>query len=135
MRMSETPAPDALPIDAYGDDGFRVAGAVISGAMQITPAGASAWRPRHLADIRADDFAALIAAKDQYDVLLIGVGGAMARPDAECLRALDAAGVAYDFMTTASACRTYNVMLIERRRVAAALIIHGACASAGIPSV
>ncbi len=46
----------------------------------------------------------------------------MRRPPTEVRAALDRAGIALDVMATGAAVSTYNLLLAERRRVAAALI-------------
>jgi uncharacterized protein len=61
----------------------------------------------------------------EFDVLLVGTGAVMQRPGPAfaCARAeLEAAGPGVELMATPSACRTYNVLLAEGRRVAAALM-------------
>jgi uncharacterized protein len=56
------------------------------------------------------------------EVLLIGCGDRMALLPRETRQALRDAGPAVDVMATAAACRTFNVLVAEQRRVAAALI-------------
>ena len=61
----------------------------------------------------------------EFDVLLVGMGaahGAAAAGFAAARAALEAAGAGVELMATPSACRTYNVLLAEGRRVAAALM-------------
>jgi len=55
-------------------------------------------------------------------VLLIGKGADIAPLTRETRAALEAAGLGFEVMSTPSACRTYNVLLTEGRRVAAALV-------------
>ena len=69
-----------------------------------------------------DDFAMVLAEKDAIDLLLIGMGRDMARPPRPVRAALEAAGLMYDPMATGHAVSTYNLLLEEKRRVAAALI-------------
>jgi uncharacterized protein len=57
-----------------------------------------------------------------FDLLLIGMGTEMARPPRPVRAALEAAGIIYDPMATGHAVSTYDLLLEEKRRVAAALI-------------
>ena len=64
----------------------------------------------------------MLAPDAGVDLLLLGCGAAM-RPVAPALRAaLRKAGIAVEPMDTGAACRTFNVLLAEGRRVAAALV-------------
>jgi uncharacterized protein len=56
------------------------------------------------------------------ELLLVGTGGRMAQIDRTLRQALRADGVVVEVMDTGAACRTYNVLMAEGRRVAAALI-------------
>jgi uncharacterized protein len=59
------------------------------------------------------------------DVVLLGTGRTQEFPAARILAAAGRAGVGLEVMDTAAACRTYNVLLQEERRVAAALMLSG----------
>ena len=74
------------------------------------------------ADMGVDDFAPLLARTGDLDVVLLGLGATVANPPFELRRALKDRGLAIDFMDTGAACRTYNVLMAEGRRVAAALL-------------
>ena len=66
--------------------------------------------------------APVLEAEPAVEILLIGTGSAMA-PIPPALRALlRSRGIGCDGMDTGAACRTYNVLLAEGRRVAAVLI-------------
>ncbi len=62
------------------------------------------------------------AAEPAVEILMLGCGGRFAMVPAELRQALRAEGIALEAMDTGAACRTYNVLLAEDRRVAAALI-------------
>ncbi len=118
MRMNEIQLEGRRPIDAYGPGGFRIDGIWHDGSLVLTPGRAAKFHPPL-------DHAALtvvLAEAEAIDVLLIGQGAEIA-PLASGLRAaLEEAGVGVEIMSTASACRTYNVLLTEDRRVAAVLV-------------
>jgi uncharacterized protein len=118
MRAVEVIFPGGLiPIEGYAPGAFRIRGGLLAGPLALTPEGALAWDG-------LPDLAPFITRQASIDVLLIGIGTEMVRPDAalaaEIARA-ETAGMGVDVMATPSACRTYNVLLSEGRRIAAAL--------------
>ena len=118
MRTTEVDFEGRLPVDGYGPGGFRVAGAVHRG-----PLGTGARGRRGMGGL--PDLAPFLERAGAFDVLLVGTGESMAPPPegfAAARAALEAAGAGVEVMSTPSACRTYNVLLAEGRRVAAALM-------------
>jgi uncharacterized protein len=112
---------DRQVIDGYGASGFRVSGIAYSGAILVFPDGTQAWTVSTLAEVTAASLQPVIA-RGGVHILLLGCGRRM-RPVAAPLRqALRAGGIVIDAMDTGAACRTYNVLLAEDRRVAAALL-------------
>lgn len=115
MQISEVHYEDAVPIDGYGPGFFRVNGEVIHGGAIITATGARRWGGY-------DDVEAVLALGDQVDFILMGTGETMAPVNKAFRDALEAAGIGVEPMASASACRTYNVLVSEGRRVAAVVL-------------
>ena len=113
--------PGRAAIDSYGGGGFGFADMSHRGSILALPSGIHAWNPNPLA-LTPADFAMVLAEREAIDFLLIGMGHAMARPPRPVREALAAAGLMYDPMATGHAVATYNLLLEERRRVAAAFI-------------
>lgn len=65
-------------------------------------------------------FARLLELKPE--VLLLGTGQRQRFAHPRLYRALTEAGIAVEFMDTAAACRTYNILVAEDRKVAAAIL-------------
>lgn len=80
------------------------------------------WSTVAAAELAAGDFAQLFAERSALDWVLIGTGDTMQKPPAPVVAAFSSHGIPFDYMSTASAVRTYNVVLAEGRRVAAAFI-------------
>jgi len=114
--------PGRAPIDAYGNGGFRFADMSHVGSLLCVPSGIYGWAPRDADAVGPEALARLIAERDEIDVLLLGLGRTPRRAPDAAVRALAAAGVRFDTMTTGAAVRTFNVMIAEERRVAAGLI-------------
>ena len=120
MRMSEIGYEGLPPIDSYGGGGFRISDEFLEGDLLLFPTGGVG--PWDAASMSAAQFSDVIGDAAQIDVLLVGMGAEIAMLPRDARDALEAAGVGVEVMSTASACRTYNVLLAEGRRVAAALI-------------
>ncbi|MDQ0315825.1 Mth938-like domain-containing protein [Amorphus orientalis] len=120
--LKEAHYPARAPIDSYGDGGFRFAEMSHKGSILCVPSGIYAWAPRSLEDLEADAFDRIVAESDDIELLLVGMG-TMPLPLPEPIRErLRDAGVRVEVMPTGSAVRTFNVLLAEERRVAAALL-------------
>jgi len=85
------------------------------------------WAPRSVAQLRDEHLAPLFAFK--AEIVLLGTGRRQEFPATAILAAAARAGVGLEVMDTAAACRTYNVLLQEERRVVAALML----AAEGVP--
>jgi uncharacterized protein len=114
--------PHRATIESYGDGGFRFAHLSHLGSLLVLPSGMHPWPVLSLGDITPKSFVLLLAEKNDIDFLLLGTGETMTPPPENLLSALAKEGVQVDWMATGSAVRTYNVVLAEKRRVAAALI-------------
>jgi uncharacterized protein len=114
-------------IESYGDGRFRVSGTLFEQSILVFPDRTLPWAPVAASEITLEtlDEIAKAGAAGTVDVLLVGCGARMAMIPAELRRALRAAGIVIEPMDTGAACRTYNVLMAEGRRVAAALIAVG----------
>jgi uncharacterized protein len=110
-------------IDAYGGGGFRVSGERVEGSILILDDQLKPWPVASRETLSADDLAEVLAAGPRsVEFLLLGIGPKAAPPPPEVRKALQAAGMGLEVMDTATACRLYNVLAAEGRRLAAALI-------------
>lgn len=114
MHLQEIDFGRGAPIDSYGPGFFRIAGQVLNGPVLVTASGARSWSG-------FDDLEPLVALVGQVDVIFIGTGKQIAHLPVPFREALEAAGLGIEPMDSAAACRTYNVLLAEGRRIAAAL--------------
>lgn len=120
---SDTRTPRA--IDAYGNGGFRIGGETFSGSVVVLPDGTVTSWSADMAALSAESFSAVTAASPPPEILLLGCGAHAAFIPPAVRKRLREAGVVIDAMDTGAACRTYNVLIAEQRRVAAALIAVG----------
>ena len=115
MRLNEIRYTDARPIDGYGPGFFRVAGQVLQGGILVLPTSVSSWGG-------FDDLDSLLSLAGEVDVLFVGTGAEIAHVPPAFRTALEAAGIGVESMASPAACRTFNVLLSEGRRIAAALL-------------
>jgi uncharacterized protein len=123
--MSKTDAPHlprSAPIDAYGKGGFAFAGMSHRGSLLCLPDAVWAWPVTTPDQVDRYSLERVFASANAIDTLIIGTGSVVWLPPAELRTAFRAVRVVVDAMQTGPAIRTYNIMMGERRRVAAALI-------------
>jgi uncharacterized protein len=114
--------PRQAPIDAHGGGGFRFAGMSHRGSLLCLPDGIWAWPVATPLALTDEMLSLVFAGADALDFFILGTGNApWLMPEPLRLRFRDA-HISVDTMTTGPAVRTYNVMLIEGRRVGAGLI-------------
>jgi uncharacterized protein len=109
-------------IDSYGNGGFRFGDMSHRGSILALPGGVHKWAPEMMADLSLASLAPLMAESGHVDFLIIGTGTDIAFIPRDLREALKAKGIVIEGMATPAAARTYNVLVAEARRVAAALI-------------
>ena len=109
-------------IESYGDEGFRINGERYSGPVIVWPERVAPWAVSGIATVAIETLDPLFSAEPPIEILLIGSGATFEMAPAALRKALSARGIAVESMDTGAACRTYNVLMAEDRRVAAALI-------------
>ncbi|MEM6890224.1 MAG: Mth938-like domain-containing protein [Pseudomonadota bacterium] len=115
MRLNEIAFTDAKPVEGYGPGFFRIGGEVFRGPVIAGPAGTRRWAGYEEVD-------PLLALAGETDVLFVGTGAEIAHLPEGLRSCLEAAGLGVEVMASPAACRTYNVLLSEGRRIALALL-------------
>ncbi|HCP81679.1 MAG TPA: hypothetical protein DIT67_08845 [Octadecabacter sp.] len=115
MRLNEVVYTDAKPVDGYGTGFFRIGGEVYEGALLVLPSGITPWGGY-------EDAQALSDAVADIDVVFVGTGSEIAHIPTELRKTLEDAGIGVEVMSSPTACRTYNIVLSEGRRVGLALL-------------
>ena len=109
-------------VERYGGGGFRISGIVWTGSVLLRPDIASAWAVTDFRDLTLESLMPLAEGEDIPEILLIGCGSRTELLSRTLRDAIRTKGMVADAMDTGAACRTYNVLMAEDRRVAAALI-------------
>ncbi|PRD42021.1 hypothetical protein C5748_17830 [Phyllobacterium phragmitis] len=114
--------PGRVPIDAYGNGGFRFADMSHRGSILCLPSGIYGWEPVTPPVPGLGDIGKIMEEADQIEILLVGTGTDLRRLPEDLRAVLREHRISADPMSTGAAVRTYNVLLAEDRAVAAALI-------------
>jgi len=122
IEIREAHFPGRAPIDTYGNGGFRFADMSHRGSILCLPSGIYGWDMDMSKPLSIENFQKVLDEAAEIEVLLIGTGNDMRPIPADLKAALKAAGISSDPMNTGAAVRTFNIMLLESRAVAAALI-------------
>lgn len=116
MRITEIEYRAGRPVEGYGPGFFRVDDQVIKGGICILPG-----KPPFLWH-GWEDLEQILERASALDVLLCGMGADIAPVPGNAERALQDAEIGAEPMSSPSACRTYNILLSEGRRVALAAL-------------
>lgn len=113
-------------IQSYRNGIFRISGVEFSGPVIVFPDRSEAWAPADplfkVSGLVIDDFSAIIRMNPAVTMIVLGCGPVMALPPVALRKSLKEQGIVIEPMETGAACRTYNVLAGEDRRVAAALL-------------
>lgn len=110
---------NAQLIQSYGAGGFRIGNRQYEGHVIVTETATFEWS----GELTMEALAPLFRVSPKPEVLLIGTGKRHEMVDPALRMALKAQGLGLDTMDTGAACRTFNILLGESRRAAAALVL------------
>ncbi|MFC7050793.1 Mth938-like domain-containing protein [Emcibacter nanhaiensis] len=123
MKFEEAKSQSETSISSYGNGGFRIGENLrVEGSVLLTPQGYYPWEVTSKEQLSPESFARIVEMSDELELLIIGTGENMIFLDRNLRSYLEGHGVGVEVMATGAASRTYNVLLLEGRRVAAALI-------------
>jgi uncharacterized protein len=118
MDLTPLVKPGLQMVERYGPGGFRVGGTIYKTPILIFPERTLEWPEGALSEAGL----AAIVEDGAVELLLLGLGRRIAPVPAALRQALKRCGIAVEPMDTGAACRTFNVVVAEDRRVAAALL-------------
>jgi uncharacterized protein len=122
MKFTLDRPASAHVIRAYAPGVIRIGDRDVGCSVIVTATTlVEPWRPQRIGELVADDLEPVLALAPE--VLLVGTGARQVFPSAAILATLHRARIGFEVMDTGAACRTYNLLLAEDRRVAAALIV------------
>lgn len=122
MRFSLDTDASRYVIKSYGPGWININEREIRRSVIVTPERLVAdWPPQIFADLEERHFEAIQPLEPE--IVLLGTGDRQRFPHPRLTRSLLERGIGVEVMDTAAACRTYNIIMLEGRRVAAALLM------------
>ena len=122
MQLSQDLEQGGYTIDAHESGVVQVNGERLAASCVVAPDRLIRdWAPASLDELAAEHLAEL--ASMEPELVLLGVGERLRFPERALLQPLEQRGIGVEVMDTAAACRTYNLLKGDGRRVVAALLI------------
>ena len=121
MHFAQDDCSSDLLIRGYGDGVITIGNQQFARSLILTRDSLMAdWRPQHVAELLHDDFVPILEIRPE--VLVLGTGKALTFPSPALTARLLQLGIGVEIMDTAAACRTYNILMNEGRRVLAVIL-------------
>jgi uncharacterized protein len=122
MKFSEYDGSSALKITAYTDTQIFINDQPYTTSLIITRQQVfTDWAAACPADFNIETLERLLSFRPE--LIILGTGQKTVFPNPEIMVKCSEAGVGFEVMDSASACRTYNVLLSEERKVVAGLLM------------
>ena len=123
MELQLENQPSGYRVSSFVDNAVVIGEVRYAASLIVTPEQVVPdWPPQHLDQLTVDDLGMILALGPE--LILVGTGNALRFPDSVILKGVMRAGIGIDFMDSRAACRTYNILAAEGRRVAAGVIIN-----------
>ncbi|UTH75066.1 Mth938-like domain-containing protein [Chromobacterium sp. IIBBL 290-4] len=120
MKMHQASGQGKNLFTGYGPGHVLINGQRHDGNLIVSSDAIQSWAAADIASLGAEHFDALLAL--QPEVVLFGSGLNQRFVHPKLYAALTQAGIGFECMDTQAACRTFNILLAEDRRVVAALL-------------
>jgi uncharacterized protein len=125
MRFAEQAFDTRNMVQGYGTDHITINEQDYHASLVVTPDRIIPnWGPTGIDQLGDEQIATLMA--DRPQVVIIGTGERQHLPEPRAYAELMSHGIGVEIMDTGAACRTYNILVGEGRRVAAGLMLDGA---------
>lgn len=120
MKLHQAQDQGKHVFNSYEKGKVVINGQTYEGALIVTPDEVISWNAQSLEDLTEEHFARLLPW--QPEVVLFGSGPALRFIHPKLMAALTNAGIGVDTMDTQAACRTYNILMAEDRKVLLAML-------------
>ena len=122
VKIVEGGPQGRLLVEGYGGGGFELGGVRHRGSILVLQDRVLAWSVNIASEIDEAALHPVLEAASTLEVLLIGSGGRGIALGPDLRQVLRDHGLGVDVMATPAACRTFNILVMEQRAFAAALI-------------
>jgi uncharacterized protein len=124
MKLHTTSTQHYQTVTAYDESGVEINGKRFSHSLLVLPeVPPVAWPPRSFEELNTDHFAQIDATSP--DVVILGTGARQRFVHPKLIGALTSRRIGVECMDSQAACRTYNILMAEGRKVVLALIFEG----------
>jgi uncharacterized protein len=121
LKLHAQATTNSNTVTGYGPDYIEVNRVRHAGSLVLAAdAPVQAWTPNPVEQLSAADFAPILALDPE--IVLVGTGAVQRFLAPALTVALAQAGIGVEVMDTAAACRTYNILMAEGRRVVGAFL-------------
>jgi uncharacterized protein len=120
VKLHATRAAGVNTITGYGEGYVMVNGERRASSVVVLPDRIEPWERKEFSQLTEADFQFLQGLG--VEIVLLGTGARQRFPHPRLTAALAQAGIGLEVMDTQAACRTYNILVAEERKVAAALL-------------
>ena len=122
MKFSEDPLNEGYYITAYDQGQIVINGRSLQSSFVLAPdAVIEHWPVPSITQLSPEHFEAVLGLKPE--MVLLGTGAVLTFPEVSCYAEIINHGIGVEIMDTGAACRTYNILLGEGRRVVAGMIL------------
>ena len=121
MKLHLATHPGQQLFSGYGPGYVVVNGVRHERSVLVTPQAVTEWRVGGFEALTAADFGFIGESKPE--IVILGTGATQRFPAPELARALAASGAGVEVMDSKAACRTYNILVAEGRKVVAAILM------------
>lgn len=118
----DPPTPERQVVEGYGGGRFRISGSAYTSSVIVLPDETIVWPISRFDEVDVASLEPVMSVADAVDILLLGCGSRGELAPELLVEAFRDAAISVEAMATGAACRTYNILAAEGRRVAAALI-------------
>ena len=120
MKLHASRPSGVNTITGYGEGYVIVNGERRSSSLVVLPDRIEEWPAKRFDQLSTEDFTYLKNLK--AEIVLLGTGPRQRFPHPRLTAELASAGIGLEVMDLQAACRTYNILVAEERKVAAALL-------------
>lgn len=122
MKLTDERTAGAFIVRSYAPGEVRVGETLLRRSCLVSATQlVEDWRPQSIDELRLEDLDAVLAMEPE--IVVLGAGSRQRFPPTEWMAALLTRGIGCEVMETGAACRTYNVLVSEDRKVVAALML------------
>lgn len=121
MKLQLMPGAGLQLFSGYGGGYVAINNTRHESCVVVTPQEVRRWTVGDFASLTADDFGFI--AELQPEIVIFGTGALQRFPHPQLARSLAARGTGIEVMDSRAACRTFNILAAEGRKVVAAILI------------